>query len=394
MYKQVLHGLLSFDNLEIFDADTKNLLRGLLQRDPLLRMTDDRIKRHPYFSSISWDHVHHRRYVAPFIPEIDPLDETDTRNFDDAFLGMKATVAGYEGDDDDNGEDRDAFGVEEGDRELPEGEPEERFDEDGNDVFDGYSFFGKATDDEEDSIMEDEEALHSDEEEGDSSSRMNSESTLAHTTVEESIILYQTPHLHHRDDSISPPSPLTMILGNRSRIFEHLDTPRQEDEEDDDNDWDVVDVEGEAKNGDRATLFAMGVRDRYRLLVTPSFLSPSTTRLNNSLSPSSSTQLTKSASTSSRHSSDTSMNITSSTSSKRAPLARLLSRNSSSSTSTTTTRKKNKLVKSSTSTTGSRGDHAPRGLEMSPYVVGKEEERDKSSSNPVKRTLAAFKSKK
>ena len=55
MYRKVLHSDLTFDDdARIFDDDTKSLLRGLLQRNPLLRMTDERIKRHPYFSMIEW----------------------------------------------------------------------------------------------------------------------------------------------------------------------------------------------------------------------------------------------------------------------------------------------------------------------------------------------------
>lgn len=375
MYKRVLHSSLAFNDLEIFDDDTKNLLRGLLQRNPLLRMTDDRIKRHPYFSSISWDHVHNLRYVAPFIPEVDPLDETDTRNFDEAFLGMRATVAGYEGDEDEEIE------VEEGDRSLPDGKPEEAFDEHGNDVFDGYSFFGKATDDEEEDIMDDEEVLDSDEEgeEDSSSGRMNSESTLAHATPEE----YQVPHLLYHHNSDLPLSPLTMLLGNRSRIIEHLASQ----EEDDDDDWHVVHAEGEAKNGSRAaTLFAMGVRDRYRLLVTNSsstLLSPSSsTRPNNYLSPSSSVHHPVSTWSDSNRSSDASMVV------KRKPLARLLSRNSS------TEKKSNKLNKSSTSTTSSkaRAEYASRGLEMSQISVSTHEE-EGEKLGALKRTLSAFTSR-
>lgn len=63
MYRRVLHEELAFDEeSRVFDDDTKSLLRGLLQRNPLLRMTDARIKRHPYFSMIEWPHVFYKRY--------------------------------------------------------------------------------------------------------------------------------------------------------------------------------------------------------------------------------------------------------------------------------------------------------------------------------------------
>ena len=72
MYRRVLHEELAFDDdTRVFDDDTKSLLRGLLQRNPLLRMTDARIKRHPYFSMIEWPHVFYKRYglFLPFLRE-------------------------------------------------------------------------------------------------------------------------------------------------------------------------------------------------------------------------------------------------------------------------------------------------------------------------------------
>ncbi|KAH8924955.1 kinase-like protein, partial [Atractiella rhizophila] len=87
MYRKVLHDDLVFDeDSRVLDQDTKSLIRGLLQKVPGLRMTDARIKRHPYFSMIDWSHVYHKRYIPPYIPTLDPLNDMDTQNFDETFL--------------------------------------------------------------------------------------------------------------------------------------------------------------------------------------------------------------------------------------------------------------------------------------------------------------------
>ncbi|KAI9601481.1 hypothetical protein H4Q26_001301 [Puccinia striiformis f. sp. tritici PST-130] len=99
MYRRVLHDELMFseDSNRVMDHDTKTLLRGLLQRNPAVRMTGERIKKHPYFGMIDWDHVQHKRYIPPYVPAVNPNDATDTQNFDETFLAMEPT---YVQDDD------------------------------------------------------------------------------------------------------------------------------------------------------------------------------------------------------------------------------------------------------------------------------------------------------
>lgn len=130
VYRRVLHDDILFDDPRVFDDDTKSLLRGMLQRDPLLRMTDARIKKHKYFAAISWEHIYHKRYVPPFVPTINPDDPTDVSQFDDVFLSMPAQIKG--------GDDEPGAG-----REPPEGEPQAAFDENGRDVFSGYDWMGR-----------------------------------------------------------------------------------------------------------------------------------------------------------------------------------------------------------------------------------------------------------
>ncbi|KAG0142186.1 hypothetical protein CROQUDRAFT_249694 [Cronartium quercuum f. sp. fusiforme G11] len=93
MYRRVLHDELTFneDSSRVMDHDTKTLLRGLLQRNPAVRMTGTRIKKHPYFGMIDWDHVRHKRYIPPYVPAVNPNDATDTQNFDETFLAMEPT---------------------------------------------------------------------------------------------------------------------------------------------------------------------------------------------------------------------------------------------------------------------------------------------------------------
>ncbi|BGP14604.1 hypothetical protein JCM10213_001951 [Rhodosporidiobolus nylandii] len=158
MYRRVLHDELTFDDPRVFDDDTKAIIRGMLQRDPLLRMSDARIKRHKYFNMIDWDHIYHKRYVPPFIPALNPLDPTDVSQFDDVFLSMPAQVKGDDPEDE-PGADRDA----------PEGEPQPAVDEQGVDVFDGYSYFGRDSasihrQEMQEVMQEDEQASEADEE--------------------------------------------------------------------------------------------------------------------------------------------------------------------------------------------------------------------------------------
>jgi serum/glucocorticoid-regulated kinase 2 len=63
MYVRVLQDELQFPDDRTMDQDTKSLLRGLLQRNPALRLCEPRIKKHPYFSMIDWSHVYYKRYI-------------------------------------------------------------------------------------------------------------------------------------------------------------------------------------------------------------------------------------------------------------------------------------------------------------------------------------------
>ncbi|KAJ7157214.1 hypothetical protein C8R46DRAFT_1113810 [Mycena filopes] len=181
MYVRVLQDELQFPDDRAIDQDTKSLIRGLLQRNPALRICEPRIKRHPYFSMIDWSHVYYKRYIPPYIPPIDPSNASDTQNFDDTFLDMEPVLDAADDLDADGDTDQEPATDQEAGTEddeanttpsqsrsssihppassskssaKGEGEAKDRVDEEDVDVFDGYSFKGRHSvliDDEDDS---------------------------------------------------------------------------------------------------------------------------------------------------------------------------------------------------------------------------------------------------
>jgi serine/threonine protein kinase len=71
--------------------DSVSILQKLLTREPELRLgsgpTDaQEIMSQPFFRNINWDDVYHKRYPAPFMPQI--TSATDTSNFDSEFTSV------------------------------------------------------------------------------------------------------------------------------------------------------------------------------------------------------------------------------------------------------------------------------------------------------------------
>ncbi|THH18633.1 hypothetical protein EW146_g2400 [Bondarzewia mesenterica] len=149
MYVRVLQDELQFPDDRAMDQDTKSLVRGLLQRNPALRLSEPRIKRHPYFSMIDWSHVYHKRYIPPYIPPIDPSNASDTQNFDDTFLDMEPVI-NDENDFVDTDQERDQTDTDRTDGEDSVTTPSQSRsssvhpqEDETVDVFDGYSFKGR-----------------------------------------------------------------------------------------------------------------------------------------------------------------------------------------------------------------------------------------------------------
>ncbi|KIM82335.1 hypothetical protein PILCRDRAFT_71075 [Piloderma croceum F 1598] len=171
MYVRVLQDELQFPDDRAIDQDTKSLIRGLLQRNPALRMCEPRIKRHPYFSMIDWSHVYYKRYIPPYIPPIDPSNASDTQNFDDTFLDMEPVIDDpNENEQTDTDQEREQTDTDRTDGEESNTTPSQSRSpsvippaDDSVDVFDGYSFKGRhsilidSDEDEESGDEEDEE---------------------------------------------------------------------------------------------------------------------------------------------------------------------------------------------------------------------------------------------
>ncbi|CAL1694869.1 unnamed protein product [Somion occarium] len=205
MYYRVLQDELQFPEDRTMDQDTKSLIRGLLQRNPALRMKEPRIKKHPYFSMIDWSHVYYKRYIPPYIPPIDPSNASDTQNFDDTFLDMEPVIK-----DEHENDQTDTDGDRQTDAERTDGEdsvatPSQSrspsvhpIQDDSVDVFDGYSFKGRH------SII-----LDGDDEDGeadDSEREEDEEASLAAPSLDN--LLPQEPVT---EDEIPPVSDITTV---------------------------------------------------------------------------------------------------------------------------------------------------------------------------------------
>ena len=84
MYKKILQAPLRFP--DGFDKDAKDLLIGLLSRDPSRRLGRNgaqEIKDHPFFRQLSWRRLMMKGYIPPFKPPVSSA--MDTSNFDQEF---------------------------------------------------------------------------------------------------------------------------------------------------------------------------------------------------------------------------------------------------------------------------------------------------------------------
>ncbi|KAM3163428.1 Serine/threonine-protein kinase YPK1 [Lachancea thermotolerans] len=84
MYKKILQEPLRFP--DGFDKDAKDLLIGLLSRDPKRRLGfngAEEIKSHPFFSQLNWKRLWMKGYIPPYKPPV--MNSLDTSNFDQEF---------------------------------------------------------------------------------------------------------------------------------------------------------------------------------------------------------------------------------------------------------------------------------------------------------------------
>lgn len=88
MYKKILQDPLRFP--DGFDEDAKDLLIKLLNRDPAKRLGangSSEIKKHPFFSQLSWKRLVLKGYIPPYKPSVE--GNLDTSNFDAEFTSER-----------------------------------------------------------------------------------------------------------------------------------------------------------------------------------------------------------------------------------------------------------------------------------------------------------------
>ncbi|CAE6512369.1 unnamed protein product [Rhizoctonia solani] len=197
MYARVLQDELQFPEDEGMDQDTKNLIRGLLQRNPALRTCEPRLKKHPYFSVIDWQRVYYKQYVPPYTPLVDPSNTGNAQNIGDACLDMVPFMANEAVHaDSDSGFSWTASNS--GPPECPTVEENAEI----TDVFDGYSFEGH------DSIIIDSDELEEGGGEIKDVEALDSEVRIGSTTTAEEMVPHQT---HKLPEVEIPHAPMTKI---------------------------------------------------------------------------------------------------------------------------------------------------------------------------------------
>ncbi|CAK85153.1 unnamed protein product (macronuclear) [Paramecium tetraurelia] len=72
-----------------FSQEASNLLAELLINEPTKRITIQQIKAHPFFNSLSWEDVYHKKVKPQFIPKL--KDELDLQNIDPVFTEEEIT---------------------------------------------------------------------------------------------------------------------------------------------------------------------------------------------------------------------------------------------------------------------------------------------------------------
>ena len=95
MCEQILKSDLAFPAACTASAEARDLIRGLLMRDPAQRLGSraggvDEIKRHAFFRGLDWEALERREIEPPFKPTV--ASETDITNFDSTFTSEPAEL--------------------------------------------------------------------------------------------------------------------------------------------------------------------------------------------------------------------------------------------------------------------------------------------------------------
>ena len=95
MCEQILKSELAFPSNCTASAEARDLIRGLLQRDPAARLGSraggaEDIRRHPFFKGVDWVALEALKVEPPFKPKVE--SETDITNFDTSFTSEPAVL--------------------------------------------------------------------------------------------------------------------------------------------------------------------------------------------------------------------------------------------------------------------------------------------------------------
>ena len=91
MYDRILRKTLEFNPDDRFGSDARDLLTGLLQKSPELRLGSSErdgaeLREHAWFAPIDWAKLEARELEPSFKPNV--KSATDTSNFDDEFTSQ------------------------------------------------------------------------------------------------------------------------------------------------------------------------------------------------------------------------------------------------------------------------------------------------------------------
>ncbi|KAG9401724.1 hypothetical protein AC1031_007437 [Aphanomyces cochlioides] len=107
MCEKILNEPLTFPARFGLSANAKSLVRGLLERDPVKRLDEATLRRHPFFATIDWTALEAKKVKPPFKPRVHGA--TDLQNFDQEFTKISVgnlsddAAAGDDSDDDNFG---------------------------------------------------------------------------------------------------------------------------------------------------------------------------------------------------------------------------------------------------------------------------------------------------
>eukprot|EP01102_Stenamoeba_stenopodia_P015143 TRINITY_DN5130_c0_g1_i2.p1 TRINITY_DN5130_c0_g1~~TRINITY_DN5130_c0_g1_i2.p1 ORF type:complete len:442 (-),score=72.81 TRINITY_DN5130_c0_g1_i2:128-1453(-) len=70
-------------------AEFKDLIAGILQKDPAKRFKCEQIKAHPFFKKINWADILEKRVKAPYVPDPEKAHCSPDHEFEEVFGGAK-----------------------------------------------------------------------------------------------------------------------------------------------------------------------------------------------------------------------------------------------------------------------------------------------------------------